>query len=320
MRRSRRPIVIASRRSALACAQAQAAGAALGRLFPNVDVTYRWIESEGDRKTDAPLAAEGGKGLFTGAVEDALLSEEADLAIHSLKDLPARDTRGLTLAAIPRRGDVRDALIALEADSIDQLPHAAVVGTSSPRRAAQLLRIRPDLRIEPFRGNVDTRLRKVFEDRVVDATLLAMAGLHRSGFRQHATKPIDPTVVLPAAGQGALAVQCRTDDHVTISRCLPLNHLASSAATHLERMVIAALGADCHSAVAVLAQPDTDDPDSLTVRARVFSPDGRSCIECDGRDHAGELAKLGRRIVTELRARGAENLLRTAAPEPAPAR
>lgn len=309
-------------------------GRALRRLHPRVEVQYRWIESEGDRHDGVMLAEHGGKGLFTSALEEALLRGEADLAVHSLKDLPAVDRTGLAIAAIPPRGDVRDCLISRSgAATIAELPPAAVVGTASPRRAAQLLRVRPDLRVQLLRGNVDTRLRKVLdaEDAAsthgapgsihYDATLLAAAGLQRLGLKEHLRHPIDAETILPAACQGALAIQCRADDHVTLTRCLPLNDAATATAVHAERAVVAGLSADCHSPVAVLGEPVKLDPHSVKrnadahwfrLRVRVLSPDGSACLEADEKCKTRELRRLVKQIVKDLTARGARQILANA--------
>lgn len=325
MRRSRKPIVIASRRSRLARAQAELVGKALAKLHPTIEIQYRWIESEGDRHEGIMLADHGGKGLFTGAIEDALLRGQADLAVHSLKDLPCTDTPGLSIAAVPRRGDVRDCLISAAGyASLDELPHEAVVGTASPRRAAQLLRRRPDLRIELLRGNVDTRLRKVLEEGQgprYDATLLAIAGLARLGEAQRATVPLDTDLMLPAACQGALAIQCRADDHVTLTRCLPLNDPTTATAVHTERAVVAGMGADCHSPIAVLAEPAKIDAGAakrnsdahwFRVRVRVLSSDGQTCIDIDEQTRTPELRRLVKSIIRSLTERGARQVLANA--------
>ncbi|MCC6679819.1 MAG: hydroxymethylbilane synthase [Phycisphaeraceae bacterium] len=331
MRRSRKPIVIASRRSALARAQSEQVGNALARLHPNLDVEYRWIDTQGDQDPSASLADRGGKGLFTRALEQVLLAGDADIAIHSLKDLPADVmTAGLTIAAVPRRADVRDCLISHHAATrIEDLPQGATVGTSSPRRAAQLLRLRRDLRIEPMRGNVDTRVDKVLQQRVADATLLAVAGLTRLGKAEQAQHAIDLEQVLPAAAQGALALQCRSDDHVTLTRCLPINDAASATAVHAERQVVQMLGADCHSSIAVLAEPVAIDPKSVKrnadahwfrLRVRVMSPDGSQCLEADDQVKTKDLRRLVKQMVADLRQRGAVGLLapaRTAPTQPA---
>lgn len=322
MRRSRKPIVIASRRSRLARVQAELVGKALGRLHPAVAIEYRWIESEGDQIPDQPLSAHGGKGLFTRRIEQALLSGEADLAVHSFKDLPARDTPGLAIAAVPRRADVRDCLVSREGyAAVDDLPEAAVVGTSSPRRAAQLLRQRPDLRVRLIRGNVDTRLHKVMEGHqgtpLYDAAVLAVAGLQRLGLPEHAAHPLDTDLMLPAACQGALAIQCRADDHVTLTRCLPLNDPAAATAAHAERSVVAALSADCDSPIAVLGEPcepdapprRSNDVHWFRLRVRILSPDGQTCLEADEKVRTKDLRRLVKRVVKDLDAQGARQVL-----------
>ncbi len=320
MRKSRKPIIIASRRSRLARVQVEAMGAILGRLHASVEVQFVWIESEGDQITDRPLADAGGKGLFAGAVEQALLDRRADIAIHSLKDLPAHNTRGLTLAAIPKRADPRDCLVTHhDARSIDELPHSAVVGTASPRRGAQLIQLRSDLDIQLLRGNVDTRIRKVMEEHQVDATLMAMSGLQRSGLHQHTDRPVDPQVILPSAGQGALAVQCRIDDTVTMSRCLPLNEPVSAAAVHCERSIIADLHGDCHSPIAVYCEPVDVDARSFRLRARVLAPDGSDCAEAAADTTYNRLTQAGRQIVASLQDQGAEAMLKMPPPQRVPA-
>lgn len=319
MRRSRKPIVIASRRSQLARTQAEVVGRALARLHPNVQVQYRWIESQGDRIQNHALASVGGKGLFTQSLEVALLKNEADLAVHSLKDLPSRDTPGLALAAVPRRADVRDCLITAEPDAtLETLRQGAVIGTSSPRRAAQAQRLRADLRIHLIRGNVDTRLQKVLDPGQgphYDATLLAAAGLGRMGLKELACRTVATEQVLPAACQGALALQCRADDHVTLTRCLPLNDLVTATAVHAEREIIASLHADCHSPIAVLCEPVTDtqppagDGQRFRLRVRVLSHDGKTCLEADEQAPAKELRRLIKRVVADLVQRDAPHVL-----------
>ena len=314
MRNSRRPIVIVSRGSHLARRQAHIIGDALGRRAPHVDVEYRWVETEGDRAIDVPLSSVSGKGLFVRKIERVLLTGQADIAVHSLKDLPARETtQGLTIAAIGVRANARDCLIGRNGEkSVEELPPGATVGTSSPRRAAQLLRWRSDLNIQFMRGNVETRLRKVREEAECDATILALAGLHRSGLHDHGAVALDPDVMLPAAGQGALAVQCRADDHVTIRRCLPINEPITAAATHAERSVVAGLEADCHSAIGALAEPIGDrGVEGFRLRVRVLTPDGSQCIDTDDRLIPKTLHKMLKQIVIDLVKRGAPSLLET---------
>lgn len=309
MRRSRRPIRIASRQSQLARAQAQAVGRVLSKLHPDVALEYIWIESEGDQRLEASLANSGGKGLFTKAVERALLANIADIAVHSLKDLPTDLTPGLSIAAMPKRGNAYDCLISEKASTLEELPPSATVGTSSPRRRAQLLRIRPDLIVTDMRGNIGTRMAKVLDRQEFDATLLAVAGLQRAQMGQFANKPIDPKIMVPAASQGALGIQCRTDDHVSISRCLPLNHTQTALAVHVERNIIDKLNGDCHSPIAAYCYPTDAEGRHFEIVARVLSYDGQQCIESTAKGEGKLLAKLTTQIIDQLLEKGATDLL-----------
>lgn len=322
MRRSRKPIVIASRTSPLARVQAEMVGGGLARLNPGIEVRYVWVQSEGDKVQTGPLSAVGGKGLFTKAVEQVVLKGDADIAVHSMKDLPAdEETPGLQIAAVPRRADVRDVLIARSGPiTVDDLPQGSKLGTSSPRRAAQLKRLRPDLIVEPIRGNVDTRIEKVMgESPGFDATMLAIAGLNRLGKVELMDKPLPVEQVMPAASQGALGIQCRRDDHVSLTRLLPLNHPATATAIHAEREIVAGLGADCHSSIAVLAEQvdpaktqaeRNADSHWFRLRVRVLSADGSEQLEADEQCKTPELRRLTKRVVKDLAARGAGELLR----------
>ena len=315
MRRSPRPLIIASRSSRLARAQAQAVGEALVVRNPGLKIEYRWMESEADQLPDVPLADAGGKGLFARAVERVVVAGQADLAVHSLKDLPAHESAGpLQIAAIPPRADFRDCLISRsQSAALADLPARARLATASPRRAAQAKRLRPDLSIELLRGSIETRLRKVLEDTGgPDATLLAVAGLYRAGLSQHAAHVLDPDQMLPAAGQGALALQCRCADHVTLRRCLSLNDPAAAAAVHAERAVVAGLGGDCHSPIAVLAEPL--EGGAFRLRARVLGADGQTCAQADERGPRTHLAKLVQRVLTILRDQGAVAILQNQKP------
>jgi hydroxymethylbilane synthase len=307
VRPSRRPIVIATRRSRLAQAQANAVANALRKLHPKIKVQLLLVDSQGDRLVDLPLGKGTGKGMFTGAVEAALAGEQADLAVHSLKDLPTTHTPGLVIAATPQRGDVRDCLVGTDVPNVEALPDGARIGTSSPRRAAQLLRWRSDLHIEPLRGNVDTRISKVTQHDQYDAAILAVAGLQRSGLGEHASRPIDVQQMLPAPGQAALAIQCRADDHVTMRRCLPLNHSATATCVEAERQIVAELGATCHTPIATLAEPV--EGSKLRVRAQLLSKDGRTSLETDRTASAKQSRKLAQKVAAELLAAGAKDLL-----------
>ncbi len=275
-------------------------------------VQYVWLISEGDRQMDRALGATEGKALFSRAVEQALLDEQADLAVHSLKDLPAvqdpKAKTGLVIAAVPPRADVHDCLIGWDGPiKLDRLQTGATLGTASPRRSAQMRRLRPDLNVQLIRGNVQSRLANVVEHHQYDATLLAAAGLQRLGLDQYAADPLDTHTMLPAAGQGALAVQCRGDDHSTIRRCLLLNDATTAMAVHDERRVVAELGGDCHSPIAVLIETGSTE---VRLKARVLSQDGRQCVEADESVPLAEADGLVDRALEGLRERGAEAVLR----------
>lgn len=309
MRPSRRPIVIATRRSRLAQAQASAVANALRKLHPGVRVDLLLLEAEGDRATHHPLGSASGKGLFTGTVEGAVRSGKADMAVHSLKDLPTTSTAGLVIAAIPARGDVRECLVSRHPGGLLELPAATRIGTSSPRRSAQLRRLRPDLIIEPLRGNVDTRLRKVLDQHQHDAAILAIVGLMRCGLAEHANRPIEIEQMLPAPSQAALAIQCRADDHVTTRRCLPLNHSLTASCVEAERQIVCELGADCHTPIAALAQPTADG--EIRLRAQLLSPDGRTNLQSDRTASARQVRKLADAVVADLLSQGAAALMRS---------
>lgn len=317
LRRSSKPILIAARRSPLSRAQAGLIGASLAAANKGLKVEYVWIQTRGDQ-TAGPLIDIGGKGLFTSELEKALYERIADIAVHSLKDVPATTAvsgggEGLIIAAVPRRADARDCLISRDLTNIADLPHNASVGTSSPRRAAQLKSIRPDLNIQPLRGNVETRLRAVREESRFDATILAVAGLQRLGLGNEAACPVEPAVLLPAAGQGALALQCRPDDHTTITRCLPLNHTSSAASVTAERLIVAGLEGDCQAAIAAYAEPDlTSEPDGVRLRAQVLARDGRENALVDLRGRFPDLRSLAQSALKQLCAAGAKQLLRPA--------
>ncbi|MEM6459239.1 MAG: hydroxymethylbilane synthase [Planctomycetota bacterium] len=318
--------MIASRSSRLARVQAELVARALRKLHP-VEVSIHWVRSEGDAVTSGSLAEAGGKGLFTRAVDRAVLDGPADLAVHSLKDLPvdpAESIPGMTLAATPKRSVVHDCLVSAKRyASLRDLPQGAVVGTSSPRRAAQVRRLRPDADVRLLRGNVDSRVHKVLSDDgpTYDAALLAAAGLKRLGLAEHADRPLRVEDVLPPACQGALGLTCRSTDHVTLTRCLPLNAAATSTAVTHERELVRLLGADCYSPIAVLAQPvdpaetrakRNADSHWFRLRARLCSPDGREVLEADEKCKTGDLRRVVKAVAERLRDRGAAELLQEA--------
>ena len=330
MKRSSRPILIAARGSRLAVLQAEMVGRALQRLHPELEVSYRHLTSDGDRIQDRPLAAVGGKGLFTKVVDDAVLDGHCDVAVHSLKDVPADLPPGLQLVATPRRADPRDVLITRhDAAALADLPPSAVVGTSSPRRAAQVRTILPGARIELLRGNVQTRIAKVLDpEGSYDATLLAAAGLGRMGLLKDHPRLLEPDAMLPAASQGALGIVCRATDDLTLRRCLRLNHAATSTAVTAERELVHRLGADCHSPIAVLAcpidppaaaGPITRNADAhwFRLRARVISADGRRVVDFDDHCKTDALRRLVKAAAKALEAGGAREILKAAREAPA---
>jgi hydroxymethylbilane synthase len=262
---------LGSRGSPLALWQAHHVADRLSRRWPGLTVDITIIKTEGDQRTDLPLTASFGKGVFVREIEEALLNGTIDLAVHSLKDLPTETPAGLALAAIPERHDARDALICRSARRIEDLPVNALVATGSPRRRCQLLGARPDLRFTLVRGNVDTRLRKL-EEGQFDALILAVAGVERLGLTQAPMAPIPFSICLPAPGQGALAIEIRTGDEEILRHLRPLNDPNTASCVAAERGFLAALGAGCLAPAGALATIVGDD---LVLDAMVGSPDGR---------------------------------------------
>lgn len=248
---ARAALRLGTRGGALALWQAQETARRIAAAYPQIALDIRIIRTSGDRDRSAPIAEIGGTGVFTREIEHELAAGAIDLAVHSLKDLPTRTTDGLTLAAILERADPRDALAASFATTLDALPPGARVGTSSSRRRAQLLARRPDLLMLDLRGNVPTRLEKL--DRGdYDAIVLACAGLQRLELGHRATEVLEPEVVMPAPGQGALTVEARADDEWLIERLRALDHRPTRLATAAERACLAALGGGCLAPVGVL--------------------------------------------------------------------
>lgn len=263
-------LILATRRSALALAQSRAFARSLEAARAGLSVTELHVVTSGDRIADRPLYEVGGKGLFVKELEEALLDGRAHFAVHSFKDVPAEVAPGLAIACVPAREDPRDVLITKGGVSLEGLSAGARVGTSSLRRASALLSARPDLSIVPLRGNVDTRLRKLDEGHV-DAIVLALAGLRRLDLEARATNVLSPEVMLPAIGQGALAIECRADDVETHEALAAVHDVETATRVAAERGVMRALGADCHTPVAAHAVRQADE---LFLRAFVTEPDG----------------------------------------------
>jgi hydroxymethylbilane synthase len=263
------------------------------------------IETEGDRVRDRALSQIGGIGLFTKEIQNALLDRRVDVAVHSLKDLPTIPVPGLMLASVPPRAPTGDAFVSTRHARFEHLPPGARVATSSLRRRSQLLHRRPDLRVEDVRGNVETRLRKLTEQGL-DAIILAEAGLRRLGLERHITEVLDQGWMLPAVGQGALGLECRTDDTAARQALAALNDPATWSAVTAERSFLAALGGGCLVPIGALA---TVSDGRLTLRGAVLPPDGSQRVAGEEAGPAEEAGAIGRRLAEALLANGAGQLL-----------
>ena len=301
-------IRIATRGSPLALAQArevqQRLEAAHGPGRHAFEI--RAITTTGDRIQDRPLSEAGGKGLFTKEIEEALLAGEADIAVHSMKDMPTELPAGLTVACFLPREDVRDAFISHSASSLGDLPQGAVVATSSLRRQAQVRHVRPDLAVVAMRGNVETRLRKL-QDGAADATLLAMAGLNRLGLGDRVIAPMSTEEMLPAVAQGAIGVETRSDDLAIAHVLASINHEPTALAVSAERAFLARLEGSCRTPIAALAELDGS---RLIFRGMILTPDGSQCFATRREGTPAEALRLAEDAATELLAKAGPDFLR----------
>ena len=301
---------IGTRGSALALWQAHHVRDLLRQAWPSLTVSIEVMKTQGDITLDSPLPQIGGKGVFTSELEAALRTGAIDLAVHSLKDLPTDDSEGLIIGAIPRRGNPHDALISRASHTLETLPARAAVGTSSRRRAAQLLVRRPDLRLLDIRGNVDTRMRKALAaDGPYDAIVLALTGLERLGRGNEISQELSLDEMLPAPGQGALAVQCR-DEAASRALLAPIIHRPTLLAVTAERAFLAALGGGCAVPVASYAEVRNR---RLVVRGRVTALDGSRQVDValEGAASAKGASILGQRLAELALAQHADELLET---------
>jgi hydroxymethylbilane synthase len=295
-------VIFATRASALARWQTHWVITALQKAHPGLQCEERLVTTQGDQVIDKPLPEIGGKGVFTEALEAELLRGTVHCAVHSLKDLPTEKTPGLTIGCVPARGEVRDAVVSSSRYAIDSLPKGATVGTSSLRRTAQLLALRPDLRISPLRGNVDTRVQKALSGQY-EAIILAGAGLIRLELDKHVSEWIPLETMLPAPGQGALAVQCRADDKTTLNLLAALEDGPTRTSVTAERAFLTGLGGGCAVPVAAYAEGGH----TVSLRGLIASPDGKQVIRLQGSGENPE--ELGKRLAEEALSQGAAEIL-----------
>ena len=301
---------IGTRGSDLAMWQAEYVREALQKAHPQLRISIEVIRTWGDQAPDTPVHAVGGTGVFTTEIVRALLDGSVDAAVHSLKDLPTRITESLAIAAVTEREDPADVLVAKDGLMLAELPQGAAVMTGSPRRRAQLQRCRPDLLVQPVRGNVTTRLKK-FEEARANAIVLARAGLLRLGLGERITQRLDPAEFVPACGQGALAVQVRADDKRAWDFCRPLDDYESRAATSAERSFLAALQGGCRAPIGAYATY-ADTATELTITGMVANLDGSRLLKrtISGRAaREDEAIALGKELADSLRADGCDAIL-----------
>jgi hydroxymethylbilane synthase len=277
----------------------------LKELEPGLDIRVKKIVTKGDRILNVTLSKVGGKGLFVKEIEQALLDGKIDFAVHSMKDMPSEMPPGLVIGAVPVRETPTDALLSIDGRTLDELPSGAVVGTSSLRRQAQILAYRPDLKVEPVRGNLQTRIRKMQEGQF-DAIILATSGLKRMDWENKICQELTADVMLPAVGQGALAVQCRADDEELLSVLQRLNHEETNKAVSAERSFLHAFQGGCHLPIAAHAVLDQDE---IHLTGLVADPGGQDVIKKSIRGKDPE--KLGKDLAASLKEEGAGRLLET---------
>lgn len=301
----RKEIIIASRGSQLALTQSNTVAGWLRDLEPGLEVRIEIFSTAGDRILDTPLSRLGAKGIFTKELEAAMLDGRADLAVHSLKDLPTKLPEGLVLAAVPPREDPRDALICARHPSLQALPKGSRIGTSSLRRTAQLRALRPDLEVVDLRGNIDTRIRKILEGDL-DAGILACAGLHRMGRADVIREVLGPDIMVSAVGQGALGIEAREHDSELLELLERLGDPGAEAETRAERTLLAILEGGCQVPIGALAR--VDGP-RLSLTACVASLDGTTLLKTQGEGDAGNPEELGRRAAEDLIRQGAGEII-----------
>ena len=298
-------IVIGSRGSQLALWQANWVKSALERLHSNADIDIRIIATSGDNIQDVPLSKIGGKGLFVKEIEEALLANEIDLAVHSMKDVPMELPTELGISVITKRENPLDALISKNGEKLADLPQGATIGTSSLRRSSQLLKYRGDFKIHPLRGNVDTRLRKVEEGKY-DAILLASAGLNRLGWANRITEEISHDILLPAMGQGALGIEIRLDDMMIYDFISTLNHEETNYAVTAERSLVGRLDGGCQVPIGAYARVEKG---LITLKGLVASLDGEIIYKLENVGPVDDAINIGQELGAQLLKMGANEIL-----------
>lgn len=299
-------ITIATRGSKLALWQAEHVKSRLLERYPGLEVELLLIKTMGDKIQDVPLAKVGGKGLFVKEIEEALLDGRADLAVHSMKDVPAELPEGLVLGVIPERENLTDALLSVQYDGLDGLPEGARVGTSSLRRRCQLLALRPDLKILNLRGNLDTRVNKLLAGDY-DAIIVAQAGMNRLGLSVPKSTPLGPPLFLPAVGQGALGLEYAQDREDLVELLGFLNHPDTHCCVRAERSFLATLEGGCQVPIAGYAHISA--PNRITLRGLVADVDGKTLIIEEATDKPRDAEELGRRVARAILDRGGREIL-----------
>jgi hydroxymethylbilane synthase len=304
-------VIIGTRGSKLALWQAEWVKSALQRMNPDLEVELNKIKTTGDKILDVPLAQVGGKGLFVKEIEEALLRGEADLAVHSMKDVPTEFPEGLHLAVICEREDPRDAFLSRMQNGQSSIPHfadlplGATVGTSSLRRSCQLLNVRPDIKIIQLRGNLDTRIRKLDEGQF-DAIILAAAGVKRLGWADRITEVISPETSLPAIGQGAVGIECRTGDEFIRNLIAPLDHADTSSCVRAERACLKRLEGGCQVPIAAHARIESG---KIVMDGLVGSISGDRIVRAHAEGDRKDAETLGTKLAEDLLSRGADKIL-----------
>lgn len=301
-----RHLIIATRGSELALWQAEHVRECLREIDPSLDISLNIIKTKGDVMQDAPLAKIGGKGLFVKEIEQALLEGRADLAVHSMKDVPMQLPEGLIIGCVPRREEANDCFLSEKYPDLDSLPEGALVGTSSLRRQAQILARRPDLLIAPLRGNIDTRLSRL-KGGGFDAIVLAMAGLSRLGLHARHMTPLPVDEFIPAVGQGALGVECHEDNYQLLTLLAHLEDRKARVAVQAERSFLRRLQGGCQTPIA--AHATFLDEENINLQALVAEPNGSAILRRQQKSDAIDAEKTGEKVAAALLADGADKIL-----------